>query len=103
MFTAHTKCQCFDLGNIGDDLIEALDYLLYPLLIVGIDIGELSDVITTIFPGHLAQVSIIIDTKILERAEMATIDGLWQSDLRCDDTTKISENIAAIMALWRCG
>ncbi|MNH04902.1 hypothetical protein D3C79_642090 [compost metagenome] len=77
MFSAHTKCQRFDLGNIGDDLIEALDDFLYPLLIVGIDIGELSDVITTIFPSHLAQVSIIIDTKILERTEMATIDGLW--------------------------
>ncbi|MNY53204.1 hypothetical protein D3C86_1889400 [compost metagenome] len=70
---------------------------------MGIDIGELTNVITAIFPSHLAQVSIIIDAKILEWTEMATIDGLWQADLCCDDTTKISENITAIMALWRCG
>ncbi len=54
MVTAHAKCQRLDLGNVGDDLIEALDYFLHPLLIVGVDIGELGDVIAAIFPRDLA-------------------------------------------------
>ena len=96
MFSAHTKCQRFDLGNIGDDLIEALDYPLNPIVIFSVNIGQCSDVITAIFPSNLAQVGIIIDAKILEWTEMATIDGLWQADFSGDHTTKVSENITCI-------
>ena len=89
------------LAQIGDDLIEALDDFLHPLLIVGVDIGEFGDVIAAIFPSDLAQVGIIIDAKILEWTEMATINGLWQTDLCCDHTTKVSENITAILVAIR--
>ena len=90
MFTAHTESESFHAGYIGDDFPQATQDLIYPALVVGVEVGELNHIVTATIPGNGAQVGIVIYAEVLERAKVASVDGLRQPEFGGNHAAKVA-------------
>ena len=81
---------------------KLFDHTSRPGMIGGEDIGQRRGIVAnTSLPRNLSQIRAVVHAKVCERNEVPLIDGVPDSQLRCDLAPEVAEDVETIRPLGR--